>query len=74
MRSRNPNTSMGTDDCRCGRMSVDAIHAARGRLSTKDVEIVTTESRSGLSVTVLMGDQLGVSRDQRAGVRARALR
>lgn len=34
--------------------------------------MLSTESRSGLSVTAPMGAQLRVWRDQRAGVRSRA--
>lgn len=47
-------------------------HAAIGSLSTAFNCSVTTESRSGLSVTGPMGDQLRVLRDHRAGLRWRA--
>ena len=49
------------------------IHAACGCLSVACDAVVTTQSRSGLSVTAPMGDQLRVCRDQRAGLRSRAL-
>ncbi|MBB5407428.1 hypothetical protein HDG34_001360 [Paraburkholderia sp. HC6.4b] len=48
-------------------------HAARGCLFALIDAISTTESRSGLSVTAPTGVQLRVWRDQRAGLRSRAL-
>ena len=47
-------------------------HAASGCISLSCDAVATTESRSGLSVTAPMGDQLRVCRDQRAGLRSRA--
>ena len=43
------------------------IHAARGCLSVQSECVLVIESRSGLSVTTPMGDQLRVLPDQRAG-------
>ena len=47
-------------------------HAAKGCLFVLPIAMVTTDSRSGLSVTGPAGDQLRVWRDQRAGWRSRA--
>jgi len=47
-------------------------HAANGKVSGVPECVLTTASRSGLSVTVPMGDQLRVLPDQRAGLRSRA--
>ncbi len=49
------------------------IHAASGCVSMHSERVLMMESRSGLSVTAPMGDQLRVVRDQRAGLRSRAL-
>jgi hypothetical protein len=47
-------------------------HAAKGCLSVACEAFVTTDSRSGLSVTAPMGVQSRVQPDQRAGLRSRA--
>ena len=49
------------------------IHAASGCMSMHCECVLMMESRSGLSVTAPMGDQLRVVPDQRAGLRSRAL-
>ena len=55
----------GQDSCRLN-------HAAKGSLSMSLAALLTTESRSGLSVLGPIGVQLRVSPDQRAGLRSRA--
>ncbi len=49
-------------------------HAANGGISSRREAAATTESRSGLSVTVVMCVQSRVWPDQRAGLRSRAWR
>ena len=49
-------------------------HAANGGISSLREAAATTESRSGLSVTVVMCVQSRVWPDQRAGLRSRAWR
>ena len=48
------------------------FHAAIGCMSMHSECALMMESRSGLSVTAPMGDQLRVARDQRAGFSSRA--
>ncbi len=49
-------------------------HAANGCISTVPECVLTTESRSGFSVTAPMGAQFRVVPDQRRGLRSRAWR
>lgn len=58
--------------CGACQRSCRLCHAAIGCLSMVFKCSVTTESRSGLSVTGPMGDQLRVWPDHRAGLRSRA--
>ena len=63
--SRRADPGARQDSCRL-------IHAAKGGLSVVRDVMLTTESRSGLSVTAPMGAQFRVWHDQRAGLRSRA--
>ena len=60
------------DDGAC-QASCRLFHAAIGCMSMHSECALMMESRSGLSVTAPMGDQLRVARDQRAGFSSRAL-
>ena len=67
-----------TTSCRSQRGARQATcrlgHAANGGISSRREAAATTESRSGLSVTVVMCVQSRVWPDQRAGLRSRAWR